>query len=275
MKRYYFTAERLARLEDSLSDLDRQIISDVDRLGVVTGCQIRELHFDDSASARRTCRMRLNALVASRVLHRLGRRIGGVRAGSEGFVYGLDVAGWRLADPERSRWRRRRTPGETHLAHALQVSELYVTLREAERSGEVELVAFDAEPRCWRPYHGPGGGRLTLRPDAYVVVRSGAYEDHFFLECDRGTEWAPRIAEKAKAYDRYFQSGREQAASGVFPLVLWITPDEARKVAVARALASMRGAVEKTHAVTTVADALPTLTGDVTGETAGLEETGA
>lgn len=275
MSRGYVTADRLAQLERNLSDLDRVVISDVDRLGVVTGRQIRQLHYEDSSSGRRLCRLHLNRLVDRRGLQRLGRRVGGVRAGSEGFAYGLDVAGWRLVDPERSRWWRRRTPGESHLAHALAVSDLYVELRDAERSGDFELVTFDAEPRCWRRYHGPGGARATLRPDAFVVIRSGEFEDHFFIELDRGTEWAPRIAEKGKAFLRYFQSGREQAASGVFPLVLWITPDEKRQAAVAKTVASVAAAGQKIHLVVTTGSAVAAITEQSPSDALGLEEAGA
>jgi hypothetical protein len=54
---------------------------------------------------------------------------------------------------------------------------------------------------------------------------------------DLGTESGPRITTKAKAYIRYFGSGREQAESGVFPFVLWIAPDEDRAALLVDALA--------------------------------------
>jgi hypothetical protein len=67
-----------------------------------------------------------------------------------------------------------------------------------------------------------------LKPDALAVVGIGDFEDRYFVEVDLGTESGPRITTKAKAYVRYFGSGREQANTGVFPFVLWIAPDAER-----------------------------------------------
>jgi hypothetical protein len=92
----------------------------------------------------------------------------------------------------------------------------------------MELIAFDAEPGCWRNYFGPGGARSILKPDAMAVVGVGDYEDRYFIEADCSTEHCPHITAKAKAYVRYWKSGREQAESGVFPYVLWVGPDPKR-----------------------------------------------
>ncbi len=103
-------------------------------------------------------------------------------------------------------------------------------LREAERAGRVELLAFDAEPACWRPYTRLGGAAGVLKPDAFVRLGVGEYEDSFLVEVDLGTEHRGQLTRQHHAYGEYFRAGVEQAKTGVFPGVLWIVPD-ARRVA--------------------------------------------
>jgi hypothetical protein len=109
------------------------------------------------------------------------------------------------------------------------VSDLYVRLREAERTASLELVTYDAEPRCWRSFSGPGGAIVTLKPDAYAAVFQGDFEDRFFIEVDLSTEDGPRIIAKARTFVNYWRSGKEQEASGIFPLVCWVTNTEQRR----------------------------------------------
>lgn len=113
-------------------------------------------------------------------------------------------------------------------AHALAVSDVYVQLREAERAGRVELLGFDAEPACWRRYTRLGGAAGVLKPDAYVRLGVGEYEDSFFIEVDLGTERRGQLTRQHHAYREYFRAGVEQAKTGVFPSVLWIVPDQKR-----------------------------------------------
>lgn len=250
-KRSYITATGLATIAASLSALDRRIISDVDRLDIASGNQLRRLHYPDSDAGRRLCRLHLAQLVETRVLARLTRRIGGERSGSEGFLYVLDVAGQRLVDPDQQRWWRRTTPGVPFLRHALAVSDLYVGLRERETLGVLALRRFDTEPMCWRRFPGPGGGLVPLKPDAYAVVEIAGYEDHYFVELDRATESTNRIAEKARVYARYFQSGTEQRRIGVFPQVLFVVPDDVRAAQIVGVLGRLDPDIWNLFAITT------------------------
>jgi len=113
-------------------------------------------------------------------------------------------------------------------AHTLAVSDLYVQLREAERAGRVELLAFDAEPACWRRYTRLGGAAGVLKPDAFVQLGVDEYEDSFLVEVDLGTEHRGQLIRKHHVYGEYFRSGEEQTKTGVFPGVLWIVPDAQR-----------------------------------------------
>jgi hypothetical protein len=115
------------------------------------------------------------------------------------------------------------------LAHALGISEVYVQLRIAERTGALRLVRFVGEPGAWRTFYGAGGVVTTLKPDAYVVLQVGSYEDYWFVEVDQGTESAAAIRRKAKVYEAYWRSGTEQARNhDLFPRVVWLAPDEVR-----------------------------------------------
>jgi hypothetical protein len=115
------------------------------------------------------------------------------------------------------------------LDHALAVTEVYIQLVLAERDHQLGVRRFVAEPGAWRTFLGRGGARVTLKPDAYAVVLVDGYEDHWFLEVDRGTESAAALARKFEVYRSYWQSGTEQARhEDLFPRVLWLVPDTAR-----------------------------------------------
>lgn len=124
MSRRYVTAARLAELERSLSARDRAVIATLARIRVATTTHLERLHF--SGVTRRQARGVLASLTDRRLLARLPRRIGGVRAGSAGFVYGLGVAGQRLCVPRDRRPQRPWNVGLPFLRHALCVTELYV-----------------------------------------------------------------------------------------------------------------------------------------------------
>jgi hypothetical protein len=228
-KRTYVTAARLAALRAQLRPIEWSLLNDVERLNVASGQQLRRLHYQDSDTGRRMARLDLQGLVERRVLARLGRSVGGRRAGSEGWTYAMDVAGKRLLRPDQRRQWEPWTPDSHHLRHALAVSEMYVQLRELKDQGGIDLEHFDAEPTCWRFFHGPGGAPVVLKPDAYVATATKEYLDSWFIELDRATEPMTIIVSKAKTYCRYWQSGREQMTEGVFPTVLFVVPDDNRR----------------------------------------------
>ena len=221
------TSNRLVRLRSQLADRDWQIIATLERVRLATSGQLEALHFPDVS--RRRAQQRLAVLTERRVLARLPRVIGGVRAGSRGHVYALDVAGQRLANLDRvSRPRPPRPVGRRYVDHILAVTHIYVSLVLAERAGSLRIVRFDGEPASWRSFYGPGGARLMVNPDAHAVLLVKGAEDHWFFEVDLDTEHAPTLARKCAIYRAYWQSGAEEARTGVFPRVLWLVPDEPR-----------------------------------------------
>lgn len=227
-QRQYVTRARVEAIQRRLNVRQRSVLVDVGRLGVVTGRQLQRLHYGESAAAGRLARKHIGQLRHWGVLSRLGRlgKLG--PSGSNSYVYGPGLVGQRLLDPNRSRYFPRWTPRSNFLRHAVAVSELYVQLRQAERDGATELLAYDTEPKCWRRYFGPGGARSVLKPDSMAVIGLDELEYRYFVEIDCSTEHRPQIVGKAKAYVRYWQSGREQADTGIFPLVLWVAPDTER-----------------------------------------------
>lgn len=233
------SAARVRRVGASLTDLDRQVVEILDTVNLATAGQLRRVLWGDGTSQARQSRRQLAKLTELQVVARLGRRIGGAAAGSEGWVYSLDVVGHRLRE-RPGRPRRPRTPGLTFLAHTVAITECYVQLREVEHQGQIELQDFETEPRCWRSFTGPGGTRHILKPDATVVVGTGPFIDHWYLEIDRATENPQRVADKAAEYVAHYHSGREQALREVYPKVLWVVPDERRKERLVAVLGAQR-----------------------------------
>jgi hypothetical protein len=194
---------------------------------------------------------------------RLDRVVGGRRAGSAGFLYSLGVAGLRLlVVGQNGPVRRPSTPGAPFVAHALAVTELAVRLREAERQGGFQILDFQAEPQCWRKHPGPGGGSEICKPDAYVRLANGTFEDSFFIEVDRSTENISTLTRKLDAYRRYWSNGIEQAKHGVFPRVIWLVPNERRHQVVVDACNRQPADAWQLHQVTLYDDAIGLMVGD-------------
>ncbi|WP_372451649.1 replication-relaxation family protein [Glycomyces salinus] len=214
-------------MRQKLSERDFAVLRSLHKLRLLTGVQLARLHVADGSTATRARRARalLQRLSELKVVVRLGRRVGGVRAGSAGFVYGLSGYGQAVLEVDGPTGKRRRRVWETsppHQRHVLAVAELYVQVVEASRGGDVELLAFDAEPACWRRFAGISGQTVTLKPDAYIRLGVRAVELVAFVEVDMGTESAPTIAKKCHTYISYWRSGIEQQAHDVFPAVLWL-----------------------------------------------------
>jgi Replication-relaxation len=255
----YLVPRRLADLDGSLSSRDHAILSTLGRLHVATAHQLARLHCTDfpSPSAARQCRRVLAELVRRRCIARLERQIGGVRAGSRGYVYGLDLAGHKLLRTP-GRPRRPFTPALSFLAHRIATGEIFVRLIEAERAGRLELTAFEAEPECWRWFSGPTGPFL-LKPDALATVAVGADEAVWWLEIDRGTEAAPVLDHKLDAYRLAWQSGQLLPGLDTFPRVLWVVPSEARHAVLVDACGRQPADSWPLFAVTTFEHAVATL----------------
>jgi hypothetical protein len=221
----YVTTRRLYDLASWLGPRDWTVLATLRRVRLASARQLERLCYADVSPRR--ARQSLARLTERGVLARLPRLVGGRYAGSAGYVYSLDIAGYRLINPGRIP-RRPNDPGGRFLAHSLNVTELYARLIEADRTDVLDLRDFVAEPQCWRPFTG-AVGRAILKPDAALIVRHDRFEDRWFCEVDRATEAVSVVARKCESYRRYWMSGTEQAKNGVFPRVLWLVPSEERK----------------------------------------------
>jgi len=99
------------------------------------------------------------------------------------------------------------------------------------------------EPYCWRPY-GSVGKIVSLKPDLFAITLCDKYEDRWFFEIDLATESPVKIIEKCRRYHQYYRSGLEQEQYGVFPLVVWIVPDDTRKSSI---MLHIKAAFSKLH----------------------------
>jgi hypothetical protein len=257
----YLGRRGLQLLREELSERDLAVIGSVQEHRFLTSRQIEDLHFADHTTEEagaRICRRVLARLTRERLLSRLQRRIGGVRAGSASFIYALGPVGGRLGDGPRRRFTE---PSPLFLDHTLAIADSRIDLIRADRQGKLELVAVEVEPVCWRRHTGPGGAREIVRPDLYVVTASDAFEDCWFLEIDRGTESPAAITRKCRAYELYWRSGTEQERRGTFPLVTWVAPEPTRAKRLASVISCRRNLKQDLFRVTTSAQLVELMAG--------------
>jgi hypothetical protein len=263
MTRAYLTDARLRALAARLSDRDYAVLREVASLRFVSGSQIARLCFAESGEPTpdfRAARRALLRLTQLDLLDRLPRRVGGVRRGSAGFVYHLGPAGQRLGIqrgwlPKR-RVRQPSFPGQLFVRHTLAIAELHARLVEAARLGRFELLARESEPTCWRSFEGD-----VLKPDSYVRLGLGEFEDSYFIEVDRGTEGSRAIGRQLERYLSYFQSGQEQAERGVFPKVLWLATEPSRGEGIAELIKHLPGTDRELFAVADFDDGMNVIEG--------------
>jgi Replication-relaxation len=138
----------------------------------------------------------------------------------------------------------------------LAVTEIYVQLIELTRQGPLQLACFHTEPDCWRTFLGPYGQLVVVKPDAYIALRADSYEDRYFIEVDLATESTTTVTRKTETYRRYWASGTEQAAHGVFPLVLFLVPDQPRRTQLENVIAGQPSDSQRIYHVATYDQAI-------------------
>ena len=259
---------QLRRMADQLSERDRRVLTSLAQLRLLQATQIERLHFREGSALTQARRARatLSRLYELGLVTRLDRRIGGLHAGSAGFIYRLSSKGRRLLDltgPGGGRRRQLPEPTVRFQDHVLAVAELAIRLQEAERSGLCELLHFEAEPACWRRFVGAGGESLNLKPDAFVIIAIGDYEHLSFVEVDLDTEGSATIRRKGEIYRRYAGCGREQAAHGIFPRVVFLAQTEQRQRVLRAALQTTPDGAAL-FVVGSLADPVTALTGAAT-----------
>lgn len=283
---------QLVALANEMPLHERQLVETVARLSLVSGRQLSDLFlyfsspssssfpspsssfsFSVPAAHARRVRRVLAGMVARRVLDRLERRQGGVGGGSASWVYALGPAGRRMvaywAGEGLPRSRSPHEPSTTWMAHTLAVSQLFVDLKAREWGGRLEILTFNAEPGCWRTYTRLGGAAGVLKPDAYVRLGVGDFEDSLFIEVDLGSEHRGQLTRQHRAYHEHYRAGVEQAKTGLYPGVLWIVPDAKRAALLAAVQRDLPAPARRLFSVTTADRALDLLCGDTQAARAG------
>src|SRR5690242_9100083 len=121
----YLAPRALEQLREQLSDRDFAVIKAVRDHRFLTAHHLEHLYFVEHATEEagaRVCRRVLARLTRDRLLARLQRRVGGVRAGSASYVYVLGPVGRRLLG-ERHRYTE---PSPLFLDHTLAVADARV-----------------------------------------------------------------------------------------------------------------------------------------------------
>jgi hypothetical protein len=197
------------------------------------------------------------------LLQRPVRRIGGLQAGSASSVWMLTSSGQRLRNlcAGLGAVGRIREPGEGFIRHYLAIADTHLTLVEGDRAKQLELLTVEIEPVSWRSYTGLSGGQTVLKPDLYAVTATGDFEDHWFIEVDRATESIPTLIKQCRQYQAYRHTNTEQAERGLFPLVLWVVPNDVRADKLHQALALARDLDIALFRIVTPARLIATITG--------------
>jgi hypothetical protein len=233
------------RLQTKLTNRDHDVLTSLQDHHYLTTTQLQRLHFKNhqtTAAAGRICRRSLTRLVRLGLIEHLERRVGGVRAGSASYVWRLGRIGdalLRLQSPQRPR-ARHKEPSLLHLQHSLAIADTHLAFLELARQAAIELPTVVTEPACWRRYLAASGAMVTLKPDLFVMTVSGEFEDHWFIEVDRGTESLPTLLGKCAQYEDYRRTGDAQHDDGVFPLVLWLMPSEQQADRLGKAIAQAK-----------------------------------
>lgn len=229
------TAAQLYRIEQNLTGKDRTILTTLKMLRYAKTDQLMRLFYPiltTRMASVSAIQRNLNRLKEYGLIAHLPKQIGGVRGGSSSMVWHLTEQGARLLDlgSEREGKRTRHLePSFTFLRHIIAVTETYTQVSElCRKEPNMKLIQLHVEPMCWRGYE-KAGKPISLRPDLYAETVANGYLYSWFIEVDLDTESLQTILEKCIRYLEYYRTEKEQRATGVFPLVLFLVPTEDRK----------------------------------------------
>jgi hypothetical protein len=197
---------------------DRQIITLTDRFKQLSSSHIQSLVFAGNASGT-PCDRALKRLVEHKFLARIERRtVGGGHGGSGQYVYQLGRAGWDAVG------REGRYYASTAVNyHSLAIADVFVSLKQAEQAGWLSVLTYATEPDCWATIAG-----YEVKPDLFVDMSVNGRNIAHWLEVDLGTERQAHIKAKCDRYWHAFQRA-DGSEWPVFPLVVFLVADEARK----------------------------------------------
>lgn len=260
-------AGQAAALRNQLAERDLEVLRSLYDLRLLRGNQLQRLHVpvgsSPSTTVRRTNRL-LKKLHGHRLAFRLKRRVGGVHAGSSGYLWGITGLGQAVIGiPPKERHRVWRTK-PYHQDHMLACSEFYVRLVEITRERAVELVAYQYEYDSARKFS-DAYGPATLKPDGFVHAACGEHETMAFIEIDMDTTSLAAVGRKCQIYIAYYNTGLEQRRHDLFPRVYWLVPDAGRQQKLRDVIRSLRFEWHELFVVALQAEGAGTVIQTVTG----------
>ena len=263
----------LTRIRASLAPSDMDVLTLLGEHRFLTSRHVARLAHADATTDLAACRAaqrQLRKLYELRLIGCLPRRVGGWGGGQSQTVWHLTESGQRLLnlDGETGETvairRRFREPSPQFLAHTLRVADVRAICEHLSHGKNVGMI--QTEPTCWRDWTGTYGTPAILKPDLYVEIADPDYDYYYFVEADLGSEHMPAIARKAAVYQTYRDTGREQARlGGVFPLILWVTPDQRRADQIIATIRDDPTCDKQLHHAVAVADLANYLDGNGSG----------
>lgn len=207
-----------------VSSRDLEVLAFVARFGQVTPAHVRRVVFADNASITPMRRV-VSRLVEQNLLTTIEKRtVGGERGGSGHHVLQLGSAGWKLAEAEGTYWKARSVN-----YHSLAIADVYCALYEAQ--GNYTITRFETEPDTHVKVN-----YIPLLPDMYVELRlADGRERRVWLEIDLGTERPRQLTDKMNRYHKAWLGATENW--NPWPYVIFVVPDERRKVEIERLVA--------------------------------------
>lgn len=259
----------LNRIIKNLSDRDLAILKSVSEFKLLTAPQVEALHFSHQGSKMaqvRSSRRTLERLFNQRVLIRLERRIGGVRAGSSSFIYGIGPIGNRILFPDLKK-RPNIDPSYAFITHTLAISQIFTDLTIQSKLLGFELEYYETEPKCWRQFKLGFGVNQILKPDLFLVLSNEHEQFFWFIEVDLSSESTKAIARKCNIYNSYFNTGVEQQNNGTFPKVLWIVNSYSRFLSISQTIKDLKNVNQELFTVSITENASNALTGELLNDT--------
>ena len=131
----------------------------------------------------------------------------------------LDAGGWRSVYGRRSRQLLR------NLEHTVAVHGFMATLARQARALGWEVLQLDPPRRASR-YFRYFGGRRSIHPDAFGLLRRNNVVWPFFLEWERRAVRPVTMAERLAPYLRYYSTHRPTDDHGARPAVLVVFQED-------------------------------------------------
>lgn len=221
---------------------DRQIVRLLAQFDRLTISQLHSLAFWPSASDTSVKRA-LKRLEQQGLVKQEAMKLVTSRGGNSRNIYALSKRGARLAGIQERRQRY-------FFLHSLAVADAFLCVLELHRSGQLAIAHYSVESEAWTEI-----GGVDLRPDLKLEIdRDGKPRLPCFLEVDLGTEGYRHLKSKL---DAYWNAWNAQEG-GVFPLTIWIAPDDKRARDIERLVRQGNEEYQRLFQVTTL-EGLPSL----------------